>query len=198
MKQDLLELLVDIFKSSGYNVIISSQYDILVEKNGHKAYVMCALSPDYEEIKSFSEKIKGCTGIYVITQKTSGELDDYAAELGIYIWDRDELALQIGRAVLTNMERKSRNCQTESELPSRECQNNVSPTSESARDNWKESFEQEPCSGGGGLVPLQELSGGGTERVSFESRIRPPVQERKPLKRIEDDETQGGLKSMRR
>ncbi len=189
MKQDLLELLVDIFKSSGYNVIISSQYDILVEKNGHKAYVMCALSPDYEEIKSFSEKIKGCTGIYVITQKTSGELDDYAAELGIYIWDRDELALQIGRAVLTNMERKSRNCQTESELPSRECQNNVSPTSESARDNWKESFEQEPCSGGG-LVPLQELSGG-TERVSFASRIRPPVQERKPLKRIEDDETPG-------
>ena len=107
---------------------------------------MCALSPDYEEIKSFSEKIKGCTGIYVITQKTSGELDDYAAELGIYIWDRDELALQIGRAVLTNMERKSRNCQTESELPSRECQNNVSPTSESARDNWKESFEQGSCS----------------------------------------------------
>ena len=102
MKQDLLEILVDIFKSSGYNVIISSQFDILVEKNGHQAYVRCALQPDYEEIKAFSEKIEECTGIYVMTQKTSGELIDYAAELGIYIWDRDELALQIGRAVLLN------------------------------------------------------------------------------------------------
>ena len=58
MKQDLLEILVDIFKSSGYNVIISSQCDILVEKNGHQAYVRCALQPDYEEIKVFSEKIE--------------------------------------------------------------------------------------------------------------------------------------------
>ena len=100
MKQDLLEILVDIFKSCGYNVTKSSQFDILVEKNGHQAYVRCALRPDYDEIKAFSEMIEGCTGIYVMTQKTSGDLIDYAAELGIHIWDRDELALQIGRVVL--------------------------------------------------------------------------------------------------
>jgi hypothetical protein len=187
MKQDLLELLVDIFKSSGYNVIISSQYDILVEKNGHKAYVMCALSPDYEEIKSFSEKIKGCTGIYVITRKTSGELDDYAAELGIYIWDRDELALQIGRAVLANMERKSRDYKAEFELSPKECQEDVSSAPGSVRESWKDkSFEQKSWSSGG-LVPLQEVTRE-TERVSFESRILSPVQERTPLKRIEDAE----------
>lgn len=187
MKQDLLELLVDIFKSSGYNVIISSQYDILVEKNGHKAYVMCALSPDYEEIKSFSEKIKGCTGIYVITRKTSGELDDYAAELGIYIWDRDELALQIGRAVLANMERKSRDYQAEFELSPKECQEDVSSAPGSVRENWKDkSFEHKSCSSGG-LVPLQEVTRE-TERVSFESRILSPIKERRPLKRIEDAE----------
>ncbi len=115
MKQDLLEILVDIFKSSGYNVTISSQCDILVEKNGHQAYVRCALQPDYEEIKAFSEKIEDCTGIYVMTQKTSGELIDYAAELGIHIWDRDELALQIGRAVLLNMEQKAKNPYSEPE-----------------------------------------------------------------------------------
>ena len=39
--------------------------------------------------------IEGGTGIYVMTQKTSGDLINYAAELGIHIWDRDELALQI-------------------------------------------------------------------------------------------------------
>lgn len=108
MKQDLLEILVDIFKSCGYSVTKSSPCDILVEKNGHKAYVRCALRPDYDEIKVFSEMIEGCTGIYVMTQKTSGELTNYAAELGIHIWDRDELALQIGRVVLLNIEQKAK------------------------------------------------------------------------------------------
>ncbi len=187
MKQDLLELLIDIFKSSGYNVIISSQYDILVEKNGHKAYVMCALVPDYEEIKSFSEKIEGCTGIYAMTQKTSGELNDYAAELGIYIWDRDELALQIGRAVLANMERKSSDNQTESETTSKEYQDQTAPAPELAGENWEEDLEQESFSGRG-LVPLQEMSRE-KERISFESRIlSKPVEERKNLKRLEDNE----------
>ena len=184
MKQDLLELLIDIFKSSGYNVIISSQYDILVEKNGHKAYVMCALKPDCEEIRSFSEKIRGCTGIYVITQKTSGELNDYAAEFGIYIWDRDELALQIGRAVLANMERKSRDYQTESEVPSKEYKEQTASAPEFAGE--EESFEPESCSTGG-LVPLQEVPGE-TEKISFGSRIMSQVEERRSLKRLEETE----------
>jgi hypothetical protein len=187
MKQDLLELLVDIFKSSGYNVTISSQYDILVEKNGHKAYVMCALTPDWEEIRSFSEKIGDCTGIYAITQKTSGELNDYAAELGIYIWDRDELALQIGRAVLANMERKSKKHQTEPEIPSKEYQKQESSTLEYSSENWEEErLEQEPNSTGG-LVPFKEMTKE-TKRISFEARVLSPAEERMPLKRQEKTE----------
>jgi hypothetical protein len=116
MKQDLLEILVDIFKSSGYNVIISSQCEILVEKNGHQAYAICSLQPDYEEIKIFSEKLKDCTGIYVSTQKVSEELKNYAAGLGVYVWDRDELALQIGRAILINMEQKEKELCSEPEI----------------------------------------------------------------------------------
>ena len=188
MKQDLLELLVDIFKSSGYNVIISSQCDILVEKNGHQAYVMCALKSDYEEIKDFSEKIRGCTGIYVMTQKVLGELNDYAAELGIYIWDRDELALQIGRAVLANMERKSGAYKTESEIPSKEYKEQAISALKFAGENWEnENIKQGPGSGEG-LIPLQDMSRE-TERVSFESRaLSKPVEERKSLKRLEDSE----------
>jgi len=188
MKQDLLELLVDIFKSSGYNVIISSQCDILVEKNGHQAYVMCALKSDYEEIKYFSEKIRGCTGIYVMTQKVLGELNDYAAELGIYIWDRDELALQIGRAVLANMERKSGAYKTESEIPSKEYKEQAISALKFAGENWEnENIKQGPGSGEG-LIPFQDMSRE-TERVSFESRaLSKPVEERKSLKRLEDSE----------
>lgn len=187
MKQDLLELLVDIFKSSGYNVTISSQCDILVEKNKHQAYVMCALEPDYEEIKSFSEKVESYTGIYVVTQKISGEFSDYAAELGIYIWDRDELTLQIGRAVLANMERKSKE-QREPDISSKECKEEAVSAPEIDEENWEEEdLRQEPCSCGG-LVPLQEMRGN-ARRIPFESRVlSKPVEDRKLSKRFEDYE----------
>lgn len=180
MKQDLLEILVDIFKSSGYNVIISSQCDILVEKNGHKAYVRCSLLPDCEEIKSFSEDKGDCTGIYVVTQKISGELSDYAAGLGVYLWDRDELALQIGRAVLTNMEQKN-NCYSEPEISeTNEVLNPVQePVSETFVENWKEDEEliQEPCFSRG-MVAIQTQPVG-TEIISFEANSFPRTYERR-------------------
>jgi len=172
MKQDLLEILIDIFKSSGYNVTISSQCDILVEKNGHRAYVRYALQPDCEEIKAFSKKIGDCTGIYVMTQKGSEELIDYATELGIYVWDRDKLALQIGRAVLVNLEQVPKISYSEPEiLPANETRNPYSqPAFELPVESWKlkEEFGEEPFFNGE-LLPLknQQLE---VEKISFENR----------------------------
>lgn len=190
MKQDLLEILVDIFKSSGYNVTISSQCDILVEKNGHKAYVRCALQPDYEEIKDFSEKIEECTGIYVMTQKTSGELIDYAAELGIYIWDRDELALQIGRTVLVNMEHKAKKYNSEPEISQTgdERDSLREQIFETPVGNWKaDEIKLEPYVNQE-LLPLQRQPAD-REKGYFETQPLPwNYNERKSSKRLEQAE----------
>jgi hypothetical protein len=138
MKQDLLEILVDIFKSSGYSATISSQCDVFVEKNGYKTYVRYALQPDCRELKTFYEKIGDCTGIYVMTQKGSEELIDYATELGIYVWDREELALQIGRAILVNLEQTSESSYSEPAiLPVNEKRDSYKPAFELHEENWK-------------------------------------------------------------
>ena len=108
MEQALLKIIVDIFKSSGYKVTISSLCDIIVEKNQHQAYVKCASRPDYEEIKAFYEKLGGCKGIYVVAQKTSEEISNYAAKFGIHLWNREDLALQIGRMILVNIEKEKK------------------------------------------------------------------------------------------
>ncbi len=173
MQQDLLEILVDIFKSSGYNVTISSQCDIIVEKNGHEAYVRYALKPDYEEVKVFSEKIEGCTGIYVMTQKTSAELTNYAAGLGIHVWDRDELALQIGRAVLLNMEQKIKDLICEPEILSinKTLDTSREPAFEMHSESWKaeETFKQKPYFSGR-LGPLHQSQPKRAEKTSFEAK----------------------------
>lgn len=191
MKQDLLEILVDIFKSSGYNVTISSQCDILVEKNGHQAYVRFALQPDCEEVKAFSEKIGDRTGIYVMTRKGSEELIDYAAEFGIYVWDRDELALQIGRAVLINLEQKSKISYSEPE---------IQPASEK-RDLYrqpafelpvesrklKEEFRQKPCFNGENLQLQNQQVDAGENYFENRSPAR-SLEERKNLRKSEQAE----------
>lgn len=191
MKQDLLEILVDIFKSSGYNVTISSQCDILVEKNGHQAYIRCALQPDYEEIKAFSEKIGDCTGIYVMTRKGSEEIINYATELGIYIWDRNELALQIGRAILVNLEKKLKISYAEPEIQSENEKRDQhrQATFELPVENCglKEKFREETYFNGE-LLPLQNQHSE-IEKDSFETQ--PPTrsfEERKSLSKPEQVE----------
>jgi hypothetical protein len=191
MKQDLLEILVDIFKSSGYSVTISSPCDILVEKNGHKAFVRCTLQPDYKEIKAFSEEIDDRTGIYVITQKTTGELNEYATELGVYVWDRDELALQIGRAVLANMEREETAPLKEPEIPGKVKEEVPAPFSEFPGDLSVDSGEAENenkvlrTDFSNGLVPLQNMQAG-EEKTRFAPGSAPKIPEgRKPSKKQE-------------
>ncbi|WP_011308555.1 hypothetical protein [Methanosarcina barkeri] len=167
MKQDLLEILVDIFKSSGYNATISSQYDIFVEKNKHKAYVRCALQSGREEIKAFTEKIGDCTGIYVMTQKGSEELIDYAAELGIYVWDRDELALQIGRAVLVNLDHKSNISYSEPE----------NQISNDARDQYRQTIFELP-------VENWKLKEDSREKPYFKEDLLPLQNQQSEAKKI--------------
>ena len=114
--------------------------------------------PRLNSYKVFSEKIEGCTGIYVMTQKTPGELINYAAELGIHIWDRDELALQIGRAVLLNMEQKAKTPYSKPETPSTNetLDSPRKPIFEMHAESWKaeEAFKQKPYFSGK-FIPLQ-------------------------------------------
>ncbi len=191
MKQDLLEILVDIFKSSGYNATISSQSDIFVEKSRHKAYVRCALQPGREEIKAFSEKIGDCTGIYVMTQKGPKELIDYAAEFGIHIWNRDELALQIGRSVLVNLEQKSNISYSEPEKQtSNDTRDQYGQTIfELPVENWKlkKDYREKPHFKEE-LLPLQNQQSE-AEKTSFETQsITRIIGNRKNLRKPEQVE----------
>ncbi|MDW5552242.1 hypothetical protein [Methanosarcina sp.] len=191
MKQDLLEILVDIFKSSGYNTTISSQFDIFVEKNRHKAYVRYALEPDCEDIKAFSEKIGDCTGIYVMTRKGPEELISYATEFGIYIWDRDELALQIGRAVLVNLEQKANTSYSEHE----------SQISSEVRDQYKQTIFELPVENwklkegsigesdfDGDLLPIQEQQSEAKKNSIENQSLTRRFEERKNLGKQEQVE----------
>lgn len=104
MKQGLLQILRDIFSSSGYNVIESYQYDMVAEKNGDKTLIKFSAYPDYGDIKKFADQVTDGKGLYIATHTMSDDLYQYAAESGLMVWDRDDVALQIGKAVLADIE----------------------------------------------------------------------------------------------
>ena len=104
MKQGLLQILKDIFSSSGYNVTESYRYDMVAEKNGYKTLIKLSAHPDYTDIKNFADQVNDGTGLYVATHTMADDLYQYATECKLVVWDRDDVALQIGKAVLADIE----------------------------------------------------------------------------------------------
>ncbi|MGP8337338.1 MAG: hypothetical protein ACT6FC_03780 [Methanosarcinaceae archaeon] len=104
MKQGLLKILMDIFSSSGYNVTESYRYDMVAEKNGYKTLIKLGVCPDYADIKNFADQITDGVGLYVVTHTMADDLYQHATEYGLMVWDRDNIALQIGKAVLADIE----------------------------------------------------------------------------------------------
>ncbi|MGM0770844.1 MAG: hypothetical protein ACQESU_04460, partial [Halobacteriota archaeon] len=104
MKEKLAELLTNIFTTSGHNVTESETVDLIVEKNDHKTCILLTNKPDPGQIRNFADQIQGSTGLYVTMQKMEQELHDYATHVGLITWDRDELARQIGKAVIADLE----------------------------------------------------------------------------------------------
>ena len=104
MKQGLLKILRDIFSSSGYNVTESYRYDMVAEKNGYKTLIKFGTYPDYSDIKNFADQATDGTGLYVVSNVMADDLYQYAIESGLMIWNRDDVALQIGKAVLADIE----------------------------------------------------------------------------------------------
>ncbi|MDK2891861.1 hypothetical protein [Methanohalophilus sp.] len=106
MKNKLSKILNDILTSSGYNVMDSSTADLIAEKNGEKMYIKFESRLDRSSIENFSRNISDGVGLFVITGGTEQEMVANARRNGIMVWDWDELAYQIGKAVLADLEEK--------------------------------------------------------------------------------------------
>ncbi len=104
MKNNLSQILKDIFTSSGYNVMDSSTADLIAEKNGDKMYIKFGNGLDHISIEDFSRHIPDGVGLFVLTGSAEQEAVVDAKQSGIMVWDREELAYQIGKAVLADLE----------------------------------------------------------------------------------------------
>ncbi|WP_410807707.1 hypothetical protein [Methanohalobium sp.] len=112
MKEDLKQILSDIFTSSQYSIIESNNYDLIASKNSYTIYIKIGTQAEYQKIRYFSNDLnennqnEKSIGVYVVTDNPDNRVYHYAEKLGVILWGRDELAFQIGKAVIADIEKQ--------------------------------------------------------------------------------------------
>ncbi len=99
-KQAVIDIVKNIFTYRGYSVGSSEFCDLLAEKDTEHLLVKFENNPNLNNIKYFSSIVKRYGKGIVISETFDEKIRRFALNDGLMLWDRGELEIQIGRAVL--------------------------------------------------------------------------------------------------
>ena len=104
-KQILLDLLINILKSQGYDTtpgIDLPETDLVVKKDGEITCIQYGLVEN--DLRYFADIVQGSYGALFISDEISEWMAFFADQYGIRTWDRAELETRIGKAILAEAE----------------------------------------------------------------------------------------------
>ena len=104
MKKEILEFLKEMFLASGYTFVDSSNYDLVVEKMSKQTYIRYEKKVNKSIVEYYYEELDGYRGLLVIPCEVEDYIYEYSKKKGIILWDKNELAFQIGKYILNELE----------------------------------------------------------------------------------------------
>lgn len=99
-KQVIIDIVKNIFTYRGYSISSSEICDLLAEKDDEHFLIKFEKDPNFNNIRYFSNKVKRYGKGIVISDSFDEKIRRFAIDDGLTLWDRSELEMQIGRAVL--------------------------------------------------------------------------------------------------
>jgi len=99
-KQAVIEIVKNIFIYKGYSIDSSDICDLLAEKGSEHIFIKFEKYPNINNIRYFSNSVNRYGKGIVISESFDEKIRMFALDGGITLWDRGELEMQIGRAVL--------------------------------------------------------------------------------------------------
>ncbi len=99
-KQAVIEIVKNIFIYRGYSIGSSEICDLLAEKDSEHFLIKFEIEPNINNIRYFSNMVKRYGEGIVISESFDEKLRMFALDNGLRLWDKNELEMQIGRAVL--------------------------------------------------------------------------------------------------
>lgn len=100
-KQVIIDIVKKIFTYRGYNISSSEICDLLAEKDDEHFLIKFEKDPNYNNIRYFSNMVKRYGKGIVISKSFDENIRMFALDDGLTLWDKSELEMQIGRAVLS-------------------------------------------------------------------------------------------------
>lgn len=99
-KQAVIDIVKNIFTYRGYSVGSSEICDLLAEKDMEHFLIKFENDPNFNNIRYFSNIVKRYGKGIVISEAFDEKIRMFALDDGLTLWDKSELEIQIGRAVL--------------------------------------------------------------------------------------------------
>ena len=110
MKQELTRLLLEMFKSYGYETSEGTFCDIVGKRQDYEIWVKCDIDGNLNTLERFTQQANGMNSLYITTKKVKGgeeTVKRYAEDTGVMIWDRDALARYVGAFMVANLSRET-------------------------------------------------------------------------------------------
>ncbi len=110
MKQELTRLLLEMFKSYGYETSEGTFCDIIGKRQDYEIWVKCDIEGNLNTLERFTQQANGKNSLYITTKKIKGgeeTVQKYAEDTGVMIWDRDALARYVGAFMVANLSRET-------------------------------------------------------------------------------------------
>lgn len=110
MKQELTRLLLEMFKSYGYETSEGTFCDIVGRRQEYEIWVKCDVEGNLNTLERFTQQANGKNSLYITTKKIKGgeeTVRKYAEDTGVMIWDRDALTRQVGAFMVANLSRET-------------------------------------------------------------------------------------------
>lgn len=133
-KQVIIDIVKNIFTYRGYNVSSSEICDLLAEKDDEHFLIKFEKDPNYNNIRYFSNMVKRYGKGIVISKSFDENIRMFALDDGLILWDRSELEIQIGRAVLAGALEKHE------EIPTQKEDSAFSPPNEPEKREYKKTI----------------------------------------------------------
>jgi len=110
MKQELIRLLTEMFKSYGYETFEGTFCDIVGKRQDYEIWVKFDIDGNLNALERFTQQANGKNSLYITTKKIKGGEETvrrYANDTGVIIWDRDTLARNVGVFMVENLSRET-------------------------------------------------------------------------------------------
>ncbi len=102
---NVVDIIKEIFTTAGYDVSqLEKDFDLTARKGKAAVLIKYLEKPEKKAVSDLAKLSRGSRLLLIATSDIDAETKNFATNSGVSVWDRTELEMQIGKAILADVE----------------------------------------------------------------------------------------------